>query len=508
MASTQYKTAADLQQENTLKVIFNKLDGDRTTTLKKARDCSKLTIPSVLPEESFTESTSLPDTYNSLGARAVNNLSNKLLLGLLPPSSSFFRLKIVDEDLQQQVEQSGVDSDIEAKLSQIETAIMDKIETSGMRPIVHQAFIHLIVTGNVALLYEDETMHLYKLDSYVVKRDFSGNVIDVVLKEKIGYNALPEDLATKLDITEDEKKKDIDLYTRYIRQGTNWLTYQEVKDMPVDGSEQTVKDKNMPLMVLRWSKINGENYGRGLVEQMIGDFRSLEGLTQMMIEYSAIAAKVIFGVRPGSPIEIDELEEAENGGVIVGNLEQDVTRLSVDKQADLQIPLKLVEDVTRRISAAFLLQSNTVRDSERTTALEIQYLARELEDALGGIYSIISQEFQLPLVKLLMADMKYDLGNGVEPSITTGLSALGRTQDLEKIRQLNQLIAEVNPDYIVKYLNVEEYLKRIGTALAIKDVDSLFVSQDQVAQEQQQQTDAGVPNVQDPNKMQGGMQNG
>jgi hypothetical protein len=508
MATSTYKTAEELQAENSLKVVFNKLDGDRTTILNKARDCSKLTIPSVLPDDSFTEQTSLPDTYNSLGARAVNNLSNKLLLGLLPPSSSFFRLKIIDEDLQQQVEQSGIDSDIEKKLSDIESAIMDKIETSGMRPIVHQAFVHLIVTGNVALLYEDETMHLYKLDSYVVQRDFSGNVIDVVLKEKIGFNALPDDLASKLELTDEERKKDIELYTRYIRQGSNWLTYQEVNDLPVDGSEQTIKDKNMPLMVLRWTKINGENYGRGLVEQMIGDFRSLEGLTQMMIEYSAIAAKVIFGVRPGSPIELDELEEAENGGVIVGNLEQDVTRLSVDKQADLQIPLKLVEDITRRIGAAFLLQSTTVRDSERTTALEIQYLARELEDALGGIYSIISQEFQLPLVKILMADMKYDLGNGVEPSITTGLSALGRTQDLEKIRQLNQLIAEVNPDYVVKYLNVEEYLKRIGTALAIKDVDTLFVSQDQVAQEQQQQTDANVPNVQDPNKIQGGANNG
>jgi hypothetical protein len=255
-------------------------------------------------------------------------------------------------------------------------------------------------------------------------------------------------------------------------------------------------------MVLRWSKINGENYGRGLVELHLGDFRSLEGLTQMMLEYSAIAAKVVFGIAPGSPIETDELEDAENGGVIVGNLERDVTRLSVDKQADLQIPMKMVEEITRRIGAAFLLQSTTTRDSERTTALEIQYLARELEDALGGIYSIISQEFQLPLVNLLLQDMKFDLGKLVEPSITTGLSALGRTQDLEKLRQMNGLLAEVNPEYVVKYIKMDEYLKRIGTALAIKDVNSLFATQEEVAQEQQQMTDAGVPNVSDPNKVQ------
>ena len=500
MANESFPTAEELRQESGLKARFDKLDGDRITTLNKARDCSKLTIPSVLPDESFTEQTKLPDTYNSLGARAVNNLSNKLLLGLLPPSSAFFRLKPTIDDSEELTEDS-MDAEIEAQLSRLETRVMDKIEASGMRPVVHQAFVNLIVTGNAALLFEEGSMHLYKLDSYVVQRDFTGNVVDVILKEKISYSALPEELAGKLELTDDEKKQDIELYTRYIRQGSNWLTYQEVNTEIVDGSEQTIKDKHMPLMVLRWSKINGENYGRGLVELHLGDFRSLEGLTQMMIEYSAIAAKVIFGVNPGSAIEIDELEDAENGGVIVGNLERDVTRLAVDKQADLQIPLKMLEDITRRIGAAFLLQSTTTRDSERTTALEIQYLARELEDALGGIYSIISQEFQLPLVNILLQDMKFDLGDMVEPTITTGLSALGRTQDLEKLRQLNGLLAEVNPDYVVKYIKMEEYLKRIGTALGIKDAEALFASQEEVQQEQQGLTDAGVPNVQDPNQV-------
>ena len=494
MDNTKEITAESLHTEDTLKSLFDKRDGDRQAILKKARDCSKLTIPSVLPDSNMAEKSQLPDTFNSLGARAVNNLSNKLLLGLLPPNSSFFRLQESDELL---AETNGEpDSEIEAQLSKLETQVMHKIEQSGMRPIIHQAFVNLIVTGNACLLYEDDTMHLYKLDSYVVKRDFSGNVIDVILKEKISYNALPDDIKDKVEISDDERKQDIELYTRYYRVGEkDWITYQEVKDVILEGSEQKIKHKHLPVIVLRWSKINGEDYGRGLVELHLGDFRTLEGLTQMTIEYSAIAAKVIFGVAPGSPIEIDELEDAENGGVIVGNLERDVTRLSVDKQADLQVPLKMLDDVTRRIGAAFLLQSTTTRDSERTTALEIQYLAKELEDALGGIYSIIAQEFQLPLVNLLLQDMHYDLGKLVEPTIITGLSALGRTQDLERLRQMNGLIAEVSPDYLTKYLNVEEYLTRIATALGIKDVDKLFVSKEEVAQEEQglAQAQQGMP---------------
>ena len=40
-----------------------------------------------------------------------------------------------------------------------------------------------------------------------------------------------------------------------------------------------------------------------------------------------------------------------------------------------------------------------VRDSERTTAEEVRMTTQELQDSLGGIYGILSQEFQLPLLE-------------------------------------------------------------------------------------------------------------
>ncbi|WP_416142518.1 portal protein [Escherichia coli] len=42
------------------------------------------------------------------------------------------------------------------------------------------------------------------------------------------------------------------------------------------------------------------------------------------------------------------------------------------------------------------------RTGERVTAEEIRYVASELEDTLGGVYSILSQELQLPLVRVLL----------------------------------------------------------------------------------------------------------
>ena len=39
------------------------------------------------------------------------------------------------------------------------------------------------------------------------------------------------------------------------------------------------------------------------------------------------------------------------------------------------------------------------RDAERVTAAEVTLMANELENSLGGIYSILTQEFQLKYLK-------------------------------------------------------------------------------------------------------------
>ena len=42
--------------------------------------------------------------------------------------------------------------------------------------------------------------------------------------------------------------------------------------------------------------VDGESYGRGRVEEFIGDLKSLEALSQALVEGSAAAAKVVFTV--------------------------------------------------------------------------------------------------------------------------------------------------------------------------------------------------------------------
>ena len=209
----------------------------------------------------------------------------------------------------------------------------------------------------------------------------------------------------------------------------------------------------------------------------------------------------MFGKRPGSLVDIDELNNADNGAVIYGDLEQDITTLRVDKGSDLQIPLNMIQDLTRRLEQAFLVASSVARESERTTATEIRYMAADLEEALGGVYSVLSLEYQKPLAYLLLAQTKINLKQlGLDAVIVTGIEALGRNNELDKLRQFNMFLQELgNPEMVLARLNIDNYIATIGASLGL-DVSSFIKSgaqmqQEQQAAQQQQLLQQGATNV-------------
>ena len=69
----------------------------------------------------------------------------------------------------------------------------------------------------------------------------------------------------------------------------------------------------------------------------------------------------------------------------------------MQKFNDFRVAQESAQKIEERLAAAFLLNSSVQRDAERVTAEEVRFMAQELESTLGGVYSVLSQEFQLPL---------------------------------------------------------------------------------------------------------------
>ena len=469
------------------------------------RQCAELTLPHVFPEEHISEATELPTPYNSIGPAGVNALSAKLLLTLLPPTGNFFRLLPFEDVVADMTKEELAVVDMD--LSGLEQAILSEIDKKALRVPLFEALKYLIITGNT-LLYKvpKGSIKTFSPYRYVIERDYVGNLLKIVIKEPMAKTALPAAiLAMCEDTTDDDvkgkvedSKNEVDIYTVVVRtDDTTFVTYQEVNNKIVEGSYAVKSKEDLPYIPLRWTASSEEAYGRGLVEQYLGDLRRLEGLSQLIIEGSSVQAKTIFGLRPGSTVKVEDLKNAYNGDVILGNLETDLTTWRVDKGTDFSTPMAVMQQIESRLSRAFMMLSGQVRDSERTTATEVRAVAAELEATLGGTYSVLAAELQIPLVTLIMKDLNKNAGNLVDPTIVTGTSAISREKDLNNLQTMINVLASLGEETIAEYLDVEGYLTAISTALGF-DPTSMVKNKEQRTQEAQQRADMEAQAAEQP----------
>ena len=331
----------------------------------------------------------------------------------------------------------------------------------------------------------------YPLNRYVVERDGNGNVIEIVTKELINKQLLPPGIVKDpLEVNDNVTgiNNECEVYTHVKLQNNRWVWHQEVYDKVIPGTQGKAPKDTSPWLVLRFNTVDGENYGRGRVEEFIGDLKSLEALSQAITEGSAAAAKVVFLVSPSSTTKPQSLAKAGNGAIIQGRPD-DVAVVQVGKTADFATAQQQMQTLERRISEAFLVL--TVRQSERTTAEEVRLTQLELEQSLGGLFSLLTVEFLVPYLnrKLLVMQRSGELPrypkNLVKPTIVAGINALGRGQDRESLTAFITTIAQtLGPEALMQYLNPDEAIKRLAAAQGI-DVLNLVKSMDQQQEEQQ-----------------------
>ena len=482
---------------------FNRLKTERDNYTQRAEKCATYTIPLAFPKESDSGSTSYETPYNSVGARGVNNLASKLLLALLPPSQPFFRLGLDDES-KSKLDNSG-DSEtkevIEYGLSMMEQAMMRYIESISFRPTLFDALKQLIITGNALLFLppKEGGVKCYHLRDYVVERDGTGNVLQMVTVDTLSRGSLPEGLLQYVENsdTADFSQK-VSVYTHIFRVPTGdsfeWQSYQELGGKVIEGSEQTFPFNKTPWIPIRFFKRDGESYGRSFIDDYLGDLISLENLSKAIVDISMLCAKVIFLVNPSCQTNIRELAKCDNGAFVRGKLE-DIVPVQIQKTSDLQVCQATASQIEARLSYCFLLNSAVQRSGERVTAEEIRYVAGELEDTLGGVYSLLSQEMQLPLIRCVFNQMQSlgllpenaNIGENIEPTVITGLDALGRGADLQKLTEVVSLITQF-PDGM-NMLNFNGLFSRIFTSAGI-DAGGLVKTPEQAqADINQAQTD-------------------
>jgi hypothetical protein len=489
--------------ESNIRARYDTLIQERRPYLERAQTASALSLPFLVPEDGFNGSNSAKTPYQSFAAHAVRTLSSKILLALLPPNTPFFKFIMNKQKLREEgLSPEQVGPEFERALISLEGAIMDEVELSKTRLALESAIQHLVVSGNSLLFVpENGAIRWYRLNNYAISRDPGGLPVEIITHDRVHITALPEEVQKlvrdSLDSNgENNKKEEVDLFTRVERlPNKKWKIHQEANGINVPGSEAEVAEDKTPFIPLRFSSLAGEDYGRGLVEEYFGTVQTIESLSRLLNEGAIAMATTKIVVDKSSSIRPSVLAKTGNLGIISGNVQggiaQDVGIIELQKQRDYAFVGQYLAELKKELSEAFLMFQT--RDAERVTAAEVQRVAQELEVVLGGVYSILAHEFQMPLLKALMQRMvkqrrmpqavtqlPKDL---VNPVIITGLTALGRNSDFNKLIQLQQVLT---PQEMI-YVDSAEMVKRKISYLGIPDEGLVKDTQAVDAQIQQQQ---------------------
>lgn len=463
---------------------WDHLSNNRGDLLTRCEQYAAWTVPNVFPEEYFSEANNETMLSNdSIGARGVNNMANKVVSTLFRPQGSFFRLHLSTEQ-KAQLENLSQDSkradvgqaigEVERVFTNQEQKAMDRLDMVQFRDKAVNIAKLLLVTGN-ALQYTPEkgNVQVYSLRDYVVQRDCSGIVIEIITRDKKAFETFSPEVQSQLrmhkryDSGEYADTSEVSIYTRIKMEDDGKYHITQAADLiDLDLGDQPVMypAKVLPWQALTWNLSRGDDYGKGLVEDYAGAFNSIEVLTQSLLNLAGIMGDIKFLVNPASLIDVVHLNNSASGSYHSGK-EGDVTAIELNKQNDAQFIATMIERYSQQVAQAFLLNSSMIRDAERVTAEEIRMVANELESAHGGVYSRLAHQWQMPLANILLDQLNWDGSQfGVEPRIITGMDTLSRVGEMENIRLWIADMAglEAIPEDIRRVINPLKYAEYSG----------------------------------------------
>jgi hypothetical protein len=411
-----------------------------------------------------------------------------MLSALLPLNDTpFFRFEL----------ESGTEPEVEISsfLSNLSFQVYNKLSSGNLRDSIYQILQHLIVVGDVMVILEDDmNLRIIRLDRFVVRRDINGQPEEVIYKE---YESISSEgnevLYTSLNDM-DNRRGYRPLWTRLHKdkKGTWSSQTQDIEGNVTNSGSYKIPN----FIVLRWAGIPGENYGRSHCEDIIGDIKTLEGFTEGLV--NGITASSIFwmAVDPTGMAEVDDINGTPTGGWISARPnEVHVVSPATTMNPQISHTQAGVSILRQEIGRAFLLDSASIPQGERVTATAVRMIGQELEHVLGGAFSAIARDLMKPLVSralfLMISEGDVDprlqemFGSDdglLNVEIVTGLQALSRDSDLQKLMQMGEMVRNL-PENAASMFRWDQYGKALITSLGFNS--ELWIKSEQQVQQEQ-----------------------
>lgn len=465
-----------------------RLKGLSTAVRERAEANSALTLPEVYPPDGESpDQLSNQTAYQSIGARGLSNLVNRVAVALFRPSTSFFRLRPTKKGAEEYLQANPrlTEADLDNSLAAMEKAAGDAWTQRGEHHKLIQALSHIFVIGQACLWFDKalDSLRVIPFAQYNIERTASGDIGTLVVAEELALRDLSKSLREQVEAAHPHygPEDKVNLYTRWMTEDGKTYTQETSVEgqVPLEKFTKRMSKDKLPVAVPFWKLPDGASYALSLVDALTGDLVALNKLSEALVKGSVALLDYRMLVNPGGQTSVEDMESTGPGDYVPG-LPGDIGVSTPGDAGALQYVAGLVADIERRLSSAFLLDQGVMRQGERVTATEVQATIQSLETQYAGMYAALAHHLQQPLARWIMDMHGLELDESLEVSIITGFDALSRANEVQNLQLALQTLAQMTqlPPQVIDRMRWETVAAFVGHGYGM-DLKSFLVPEEE-----------------------------
>ena len=228
-----------------------------------------------------------------------------------------------------------------------------------------------------------------------------------------------------------------------------------------------------PWIITRWVKVAGEVFGRGPLLFALPDIKTLNKVTELMLQNASMSISGLWGVANDSIANLDMVQLSAGTFLPLDRIE-DIKRLDIP--GDLNVGEVLSEKLENSIRAALFDRALPDPSGAVRSPTEIIERVRELAQDIGAPFSRINSELLKPLANRVLNIMgKRGLidfpirldGKAVKVVPTSPLAREQNINDLESAVQWLQIVQSMGPEIMFGTIKVEDFPQWAAEKLGI-----------------------------------------
>lgn len=483
------------------KKTYSDLQGKSSDFMTLAVSCSELTIPNFVYDGDDVPISTDNGLFTSAGTKGLEELISNLMITLFPPGKSFYYLtpnQEISTEVSQLTAENGK-SLLEKDLMMPISYTSRLFDSMRLREDIHSA-LKVAAMGGGSLLKIDfentEKSKHYTLNNYrCTTNELTKQIEEFVIREKINYSSLDSEILKELNVDEEQMNKEAELYTHCKFDATEkkYIVYQQIDEIKIKDSQVEYDQDTLPYIHIVINKVYGSSYGFGLVYSTYADLKNLNETSKSLVDHSIQNSMTRYFLDPTGQTRLQDVLNSKNGDIIRGRA-SDLTGMQPTATTQSVTTMNFVQYLEQKISKYFMSKQVDYGNRDRVTSTEILNNASSIDSGMGGLYSSISPQIQLPLAKLLLKHSGAEKGlfDETDIKIITGLEAINQGKEATSLMSfINAMavMAQYKPDAFAA-IDLNEYTKRVAVANQI-DPTGLIISQQEMQQrqiqEQQQQ---------------------